>query len=182
MRTRRSAIPAVLVAGATEDAAIAIDPYARFAYSLEHGLEPPEFRQFTLDYDPRAAKPLVVQGGRSNRGGGFGRTLCVAADASRVYVSRGEASTPAFRADDLMQIQALPGGGSDAVCGWNGLVFVGDGRAVSAYRLDGTSLGAVSIPADAGTLVLSGDGTRIAGSIDPFGGTPSFTIRSAPSP
>jgi len=34
----------------------------------------------------------------------------------------------------------------------------------------------------AGTLVLPGDGTRIAGSIDPFGDTPSFSIRSAPGP
>ena len=82
----------------------------------------------------------------------------------------------------MMQIQQLPGGGSNTACGWNGLFFGGGGSNVSVYRIDGTSVSTFVLPAAPGTLVLSGDTTRIAGSINPFQPTPSFGIRSTPSP
>jgi hypothetical protein len=162
--------------------AFAVDPGARYAYALEHGLEPSELGQFSLSYDPRRAEPLTVQLRHTFRGGVFGHTLCVAADGSRVYAANSTADTPVFSADTLLQIQALPGGGDNAACGWNGLFFGGAGGNVSVYRLDGTAAGTFAIPADPGTLVLSGDNTRIAGSIRPFQGTPALSIRTTPAP
>jgi hypothetical protein len=83
----------------------------------------------------------------------------------------------------ILRFQQLPGGGSNAACGWNGLFFGGDASSnVSVYRIDGGALGTFVLPAHGGTLVLSGDNTRIAGSLDPSPSMPSFSIRSTPSP
>jgi hypothetical protein len=176
-----------VTAGVDEDASFAVDADDRYVYTQDHGAEPSNLRQYALDYDPRRADPLVAML-RYNLntgvfGGVFGRTLCVAADSSRVYAAYGSPSTPAFSAAAMMSIQQLPGGGSNAACGWNGLFFGGDASSnVSVYRIDGGSLGTFVLPARGGTLVLSGDNTRIAGSLDPSPSTPTFSIRSTPSP
>jgi hypothetical protein len=78
---------------------------------------------------------------------------------------------------------AAAGGGFETACGWNGLFFGGDSTGnITAYRIDGTSLGTFVLPARSASLVLSGDNTRIAGSVNSFQGMPTFGIRSTPSP
>lgn len=172
-----------VTAGFSEDASFAVDADDQFVYAQDHGAEPSNLRQYAIDYDLRRADPLVATQRHSLNTGVFGQTLCVAADGSRVYAANGSPSTPAFSAAALVQIQQLPGGGSEAACGWNGLFFGGDSvNNITVYRIDGTPLGTFVLPADAGSVVLSGDNTRIAGSSNPFQGTPSFSIRSTPSP
>lgn len=172
-----------IAGGFGEDTSFATDADDQFTYTQDHGDEPSNLRQYAIDYDLRRADPLVATTLHSINTGVFGQTLCVAADGSRVYAANGSPSTSAFSAAALVQIQQLPGGGSQAACGWNGLFFGGDSAGnITVYRLDGTSLGTFVLPAQSGSLVLSGDNTRIAGSTNGFQGTPSFSIRSTPGP
>jgi hypothetical protein len=166
-----------------EDGSFATDADDQFVYTQNHSSEPSTLTQYSIDYDLRHADPLVATQLHSINTGVFGQTLCVASDGSRVYAANESLSTSAFSAAALMQIQQLPGGGFQAVCGWNGLFFGGDVSSnITAYRIDGTSRGTFALPSLSGSLVLSGDNTRIAGSASSVEGMPAFTILATPSP
>jgi hypothetical protein len=174
---------AIIASAYQNDLSFAVDLTSQHVYAQNQGLSPSTFRQFALSYNELGAYPLNVRGSSEQSGGSNGGALCVSADGAQIYTANGAPYVfPVFSANGLTPLRELPGEPypNNIVCGWNGLVYGGASSKIWVYRDDGTPVTTFILGSNPRTLVLSGDNTRILGSID---GTPlTFSFRSTPQP
>jgi hypothetical protein len=171
----------------------AIDPANQNVYIQEQGDEPSSVAQYAIAYNALGANPLITELRTSSvrlTNGSFGEGICVSADGARLYVANRSSNSFAVRSTrGLTALPDLPFAGmgfafgENIACGWNGL-FYGSANSVGAYRADGSIATSFNVAADASTMVLSGDNTRITGSVRPPFGTirpPTLSIVNTPN-
>jgi len=172
--------------GYNNDLSLAVAPDSAHVFAQDRRLSPAELTRYVITYDERGFEPLTIGNFGSVRAGSNGQALCVGADGSRVYSAKGAPYVfEVYDPDDLSLRTSLAGDAYpiNAACGWNGLFFGGNGGRVWVYRADDSPVDMFELGAAAGTMVLSGDNTRITGSFSDFStGRASFQIRSTPNP
>jgi hypothetical protein len=172
--------------GYDNSVSFAVAPDSAHVFAQDRGLNPAGLTRYEVTYDERGVEPLTIGSFGSVRIGSYGQGLCVGADGSRIYSAK---SAPyvfeVYAPDDLSLRTSLAGDAYpvNAACGWNGLFFGGNDGQVWVYRADDAPVDVFALRAAAGTMVLSGDNTRITGSFSDFStGRASFEIRNTPNP
>lgn len=165
-----------------------VDPLSRYVYTQNMGLSPSTLSKYAVYYTMLGSERIAVSSLGGGSGGSNGQDLCASADGQRVYTANGAPYVfPSFSTNTMQQVQELPAEPypNNAACGWNGLFFGGamtiyEATDVWVYRPNGVEVATLEFGGSLfpNTVVLSGDNTRVAGSVE--GG--ALIIRSAPAP